>query len=134
MAHGRILARAHAPGYRHVVSDTFDTGVLPHDLDPERPRPLETPWGSFALYLVDGRVRAAQSFCPHLEGPLFQGTIKGDVVMCPWHFWCFSLTTGKRCDIAGRLLPNASSIATLPVSLSSRGTIVLGAPKPATST
>lgn len=114
------------------MSETFDTGILPHDLDPTHPRPLDTPWGSIALYLVDGRVRAASSFCPHLEGPLFQGTIKGDVVMCPWHFWCFSLSTGKRCDVAGRLLPGAATITVLPVSLSPRGTIVLAAPRSGT--
>lgn len=110
------------------MSHTFDTGIVPNQLDPDRPRPLETPWGSFALYVVDGRVLAAQSFCPHLEGPLFQGTIKGDVVMCPWHFWCFSLSTGKRVDLTGRLLASSSSIARLAVSTSERGTIVLGPP------
>lgn len=114
------------------MTDTFDTGILPHTLDPERPRPLETPFGAFALYVVDGRVRAAQSFCPHLEGPLFQGTLKGEIVMCPWHFWCFSLTTGRRVDLAGRILPGRDCLTLLSVSLSSRGTIVLHAPKPAT--
>jgi len=111
------------------VTDSFDTGLLPHSLDPSRPRPLETPWGAFSLYVVEGRVRAAQSFCPHLEGPLFQGTLKGDVVMCPWHFWCFSLTSGKRVDITGRLLASGARIELLPVSLSPRGTIVLHPPK-----
>lgn len=114
------------------MSETFDTGILPHDLDPERPRPLETPWGAFSLFLAAGHVRVAQSFCPHLEGPLFQGTLKGDVVMCPWHFWCFSLSTGKRVDLAGRVLPGADCLTMLTVSLSPRGTIVLHPPKPAT--
>lgn len=113
------------------MTDSFDTGILPHALDPERPLPLETPWGSFALFVVAGRVHAAQSFCPHLEGPLFQGTLKGDVVMCPWHFWCFSLSTGKRVDFTGRVLASGATIALLPVSLSPRGTIVLHPPKPA---
>ncbi len=116
----------------HAVTDTFDTGLEPQALDPKRPLPLETPWGSFALYVVDGQVRAAQRFCPHLLGPLFQGTLKGDVVMCPWHFWCFSLTSGKRVDFAGRVLASGTTIELLPVSLSERGTIVLHPPKPAT--
>lgn len=111
------------------MSDAFDTGILPHTLDPERPRPLDTPWGSFSLFLVEGHVRAAQSFCPHLEGPLFQGTIKGEIVMCPWHFWCFSLVSGARVDFAGRLFTPGASLAILPVSLSPLGTIVLGPPK-----
>lgn len=114
------------------MTDTFDTGIEPQALDPNRPLPLETPWGSFALYVVDGQVRAGQSFCPHLQGPLFQGTLKGDVLMCPWHFWCFSLTTGKRVDFAGRVLASSATIKLLPVSLSERGTILLHPPKRST--
>jgi nitrite reductase (NADH) small subunit len=110
------------------VSLEFDTGIRPSDLDPDRPRPLETPWGAFSLFVAEGRVRGAQSFCPHLGGPLFQGTLRGDVVMCPWHLWCFSLSTGARVDLAGKLLGSSASIALLPVSLSERGTIVLGSP------
>lgn len=110
------------------MSTDFDTGILPADLDPARPQPLETPWGSYSLFVVGGEVRAAQSFCPHLGGPLFQGTVSGDVVMCPWHLWCFSLTTGARVDIVGRLMSSSARIALLPVSASERGTIVLGPP------
>ncbi|MBL8858760.1 MAG: Rieske 2Fe-2S domain-containing protein [Planctomycetes bacterium] len=110
------------------MSDSFDTGLRPDELNPERPHPLETPWGSFALYVVGGRVHAASSFCPHLEGPLFQGTQRGEVIMCPWHFWCFSLVTGKRVDITGRVFQSAARIQVLPVSQSPAGTIVLGAP------
>ena len=110
------------------MTDSFDTGIHPDALDPERPRTLETPWGSFALYIVAGRVRAASSFCPHLEGPLFQGTQRGEIIMCPWHFWCFSLVTGKRVDITGRVFLSAAKIQILSVSLSPAGTIVLGPP------
>ncbi len=112
------------------MSADFDTGIVPADLDPDRPRPLETPWGSYSLYVVEGEVRAAQSFCPHLGGPLFQGTIRGEIVMCPWHLWCFSLKTGARVDIVGKLLASSATIALLPVSLSERGTLVLGPPLP----
>src|SRR5205814_2097602 len=62
-----------------AMSDVFDTGILPGELDPARPRPIETPWGSFSLFVAAGRsgarVRCVQSFCPHLGGPLFQGTV-----------------------------------------------------------
>lgn len=111
------------------VSVAFDTGIRPADLDPDRPLPLETPWGSFSLFVVAGRVLAAQSFCPHLGGPLFQGTLRGSVVMCPWHLWCFSLETGARVDLAGKLLASSARIATLPVATSSFGTLVLGPPE-----
>ncbi len=73
----------------------FDTGVRPEDLDPERPIPFDAPDGHFALYTVDGRVLAASSFCPHLLGPLFQGTQSESEVTCPWHRWRYSLSDGR---------------------------------------
>lgn len=75
--------------------EPFDTGVRPEELDPERPRPFETPWGSFAIYSVDGALTAAESWCPHLAGPLFQGLLRDGEVACPWHAWVFSLRTGR---------------------------------------
>ena len=50
--------------------------------------------------------------CPHALGPLAEGKRKGDVVVCPWHFFPFDLKTGK--------LPGTTSILELrryPVSV-----------------
>lgn len=33
--------------------------------------------------------------CPHARGPLAEGERKGDVIVCPWHFFRFDLRTGK---------------------------------------
>src|SRR5258708_14071820 len=84
-------------------AELFDTGLREKDLDPQRPAPIATPWGSFALYVVDGRVRAVQSFCPHLDGPLFQGTQSGETITCPWHQCRFSLVSVARLDGAAQL-------------------------------
>jgi len=111
----------------HTDPRDFDTGLAPGDLDPARPRPLETPWGAFALFVVGERVLCVQSFCPHLGGPLFQGTVFGASVTCPWHEWIFSLETGTRLDLLGRILGGAKLIR-CEVERSARGTIVLRAP------
>ena len=58
------------------------------------PSTTSTPWGSYALYVVDGEVRALQSFCPHMDGPLFEGTRSGSEITCPWHVWRYDLATG----------------------------------------
>ena len=50
--------------------------------------------------------------CPHALGPLAEGKRKGDVIVCPWHFFPFDLKTGK--------LPGTTSILELrryPVSV-----------------
>ena len=73
----------------------FDTGITAAELDPQRPRPLETPWGTVALYRIGERTFCVQAFCPHMLGPLFQGTVSGESVTCPWHQWRYDLNTGE---------------------------------------
>ena len=107
----------------------FDTGIAPADLDRDHPTPFETPWGSMALYTVGERVRAAQSFCPHLEGPLFQGTISGDSITCPWHQWRFSLVDGKRLAVPALLGTARSALLICDVNVGPRGTFVLSNPR-----
>ena len=103
----------------------FDTGIRAEDLDPARPQPLDTPWGSFALYVVDGRILASQSFCPHLEGPLFYGSIVGTEVTCPWHRWRFDLVTGERLDSPDE----AHRLKRCRVRKNANGTLELEAPR-----
>jgi len=105
--------------------DAFDTRLTPSEIDPSRPEPIETPWGSFAIYSCAGRLVAAQSFCPHMQGPLFQGTIAGETVTCPWHEWRFSLATGKRLDLDGREHAGGARLAFLGTSVGPGGTILL---------
>ena len=104
---------------------TFDTQLTPDALDPERPVPFDTPWGHFALYTIEGRVVCAESFCPHLLGPLFQGTQSADEVTCPWHMWRFSLTTGECTHAPTKEAMATIRIRRLAVEIAETGTFVL---------
>ena len=46
----------------------------------------------------DGRFHAVSALCPHEDGPLADGWLEGDAVVCPWHGFDFDLTTG-RCHV-----------------------------------
>lgn len=108
----------------------FDTG-LRADVDLERPLPLSTPWGTMALFRVDGEVVCIQAFCPHLEGPLFQGSVAAGEVTCPWHLWRFDLRTGRRTDWRSpRFGHDARALVTCAVRASPGGTLVLVRPQP----
>jgi nitrite reductase (NADH) small subunit len=42
-----------------------------------------------------GRFAACGAVCPHEDGPLADGWIEGDAVVCPWHGFDFDLATGQ---------------------------------------
>jgi nitrite reductase/ring-hydroxylating ferredoxin subunit len=48
-----------------------------------------------AIYNVGGRFYATTNLCIHRGGPLGQGMLDGNVIMCPWHAWTFDVTTGE---------------------------------------
>jgi nitrite reductase/ring-hydroxylating ferredoxin subunit len=48
----------------------------------------------YALCNVAGRVSAISGTCLHRGGPLGQGALHGDNVVCPWHAWEWNCQTG----------------------------------------
>src|SRR5689334_14807164 len=48
-----------------------------------------------ALTCRDGEFGAISGVCNHVGGPLGEGTLNGDYVSCPWHFWKFHRRTGE---------------------------------------
>ncbi len=44
---------------------------------------------------VEGTLRALDNLCPHRDGPLGQGWIEEQTVVCPWHAWAFDCRTGE---------------------------------------
>jgi len=51
--------------------------------------------GVVALTCKDGEFGALSGTCIHVGGPLGQGTLEGDNVVCPWHYWKFHRVTGE---------------------------------------
>jgi nitrite reductase/ring-hydroxylating ferredoxin subunit len=37
---------------------------------------------------------AVDNTCPHRGGPLAEGDLIGDEIVCPWHLWGFDVRTG----------------------------------------
>jgi nitrite reductase (NADH) small subunit len=69
----------------------------------------------------DGRVFATQAECPHRKGPLADGLLGGDTLVCPLHEWRFNLLTGATdngtCPIEVydlRLEPDGTMVLELP--------------------
>lgn len=63
---------------------------------PKRGEVTEIQAGSVQICLanVEGELRALANLCPHRQGPLGQGWIEGQAVICPWHAWAFDTCSG----------------------------------------
>jgi nitrite reductase (NADH) small subunit len=44
---------------------------------------------------VNGTISAMDNVCLHRGGPLGQGVIEGDKLVCPWHGWLWDPKTGE---------------------------------------
>lgn len=54
-----------------------------------------TTTAKLAVSFKDGVFGAVASACNHVGGPLGQGTLDGDHIVCSWHQWRFHRCTGK---------------------------------------
>jgi nitrite reductase/ring-hydroxylating ferredoxin subunit len=48
-----------------------------------------------ALARVGDEFYATQGSCPHLQGPLGEGRLRGHVLSCPFHGWQFDVRSGE---------------------------------------
>ena len=55
---------------------------------------IEAGGTAICLANVNGELSALDNVCPHRQGPLGQGWIEGEAVICPWHSWAFNAKTG----------------------------------------
>ena len=79
--------------------------ALPHG----RPVLREILGRRVALVRVADTVHALDDACPHAGGPLSEGAVLGDALVCPYHTWMWDLTTGA-CVAGGR----ATSVTVYP--------------------
>ncbi len=62
--------------------------------EPGKVGQYETQGVDVCLANVNGELSAMDNWCPHRRGPLGEGWIEGNTVVCPWHAWSFDLKTG----------------------------------------
>jgi nitrite reductase (NADH) small subunit len=65
-----------------------------------------------------GQIFASQADCPHRGGPLADGLLGGNTLVCPLHAWAFDLETGQSNN-------GQCTLQTYPVRLNTTGHIVV---------
>ena len=49
---------------------------------------------AFAICNLGGELHALDGVCPHAGGPLGEGILDGERLICPWHAWEYDCRTG----------------------------------------
>lgn len=47
-----------------------------------------------ALFKLKGKIYALDNACPHQGGPLGEGELEEDIIVCPWHGYRFNICSG----------------------------------------
>ncbi len=58
-------------------------------------QPVKAGGTALALVFMDGVFSAVSGICNHAGGPLGEGRLEGDFIVCPWHNWKFHCRTGQ---------------------------------------
>jgi len=83
------------------VTDFIDIAALA-DVPLGRARTFDAGGGrKIAVYRTPHGVFASDNTCPHRGGPLGEGDIIGNEIVCPWHLWGFDLVSGECAGIPG---------------------------------
>lgn len=80
---------------------------------------------TIAIFNLGDRFLAADNECPHQGGPLCDGIVAGDSVICPLHAWRVQLETGT----VERPAAAATCVRTYPTRIE-EGVVMLGLPDP----
>ena len=77
-----------------IIMTQFKTVARVGDIPAGEGRAYECNGRMVAVFFIDGEYQAIDDFCPHMGASLAAGPVENGTVMCPWHAWCFDLSTG----------------------------------------
>jgi NAD(P)H-dependent nitrite reductase small subunit len=75
------------------MTDFIDAGPT-GDLPLGRAKAVSAGEKKIAIFHTANGFFALDNTCPHRGGPLAEGDIIKDEIICPWHLWGFELATG----------------------------------------
>ena len=80
---------------REVAMSQFVRVAAKAELDElEGGKLVEAGGQQIAIFSLGGDYYAIENSCPHRGGPLAEGMMAGDEVICPWHGSRFNIKTG----------------------------------------
>ncbi|MDO8794222.1 MAG: nitrite reductase small subunit NirD [Vicinamibacterales bacterium] len=68
--------------------------TLCENIPPREGRAVTVGGRQIAIFNTGERFLATDNTCPHKAGPLCDGIVSGDTIVCPLHAWKIQLDTG----------------------------------------
>lgn len=76
------------------MANTYPAGPAA-DLAPGAAKTVTIDGKAVALMNVNGVFYAMDNACAHRGGPLGEGVVDGEAIVCPWHGWQYDVKTGQ---------------------------------------
>ena len=76
------------------MNEAFTDVLSAAELPVGRIRAVKVDDRALAISHTAGGFFATDNTCPHRGGPLAEGDLIGDEIICPWHLWGFDVRTG----------------------------------------
>ena len=83
---------------RQIVREepTFVEVAKTREIEQGKMKSVEVKGVNILLANVDGKFYAMDDRCGHMNALLSMGTLRGKIVVCPFHFAEFDVTTGQK--------------------------------------
>lgn len=92
LVYGEQIGVNHAAGQE--VPEEFTPVLALNQLGDHTPTRVMVGTTPVLLVRSGETIRAIGETCSHLGGPLAEGTLRDDTIVCPWHGSCFALDDG----------------------------------------
>jgi nitrite reductase/ring-hydroxylating ferredoxin subunit len=66
-----------------------------NEFEPGQGKLVQMDGQDVALFNVHGTYYAMGAVCPHEAGPIHEGEVDGDTIICPWHGYDFNVKSGE---------------------------------------
>ncbi len=98
LSYNQKIGVNHAPDEEEDLPKDFKRVCSESDLSEGQPKKADVDGTPLMLLKRDGEIFALAEKCSHMGGPLSEGQIEGDTVVCPWHGSRFCLKDGSVLD------------------------------------
>lgn len=95
LSYAQKIGVNHAPDPEGEIPEEYTPAIPEAELIEGKPVKVTIQGTDFLILKTSERIFAMAEKCSHLSGPLSEGKVEGDTIVCPWHRSRFCLTDGR---------------------------------------